>query len=503
MCLSGQNYEYDAKWAAEDYGLTMGRFVILGEMGNGWLWMMPAEKSEPLAQDYIDDMIEALTKPLTKKEAKPKQAKKGDYSSIKVDADSYGELVAEVNRIFGENKWTDGLGIVPPTREAVDWMLTGTSRSPDEYLATFEPRFGKATVEKVAINAVMAGALPEYLPVLIAGVEAMGYPEHRSIHYTAHNFGASVIVSGPIVDELGMNGLQYYLSSGNQATNTIGRAMNLCRINFGHLEIGKNEMSGGMIHGMYTGTTYAEAYKESPWPAFHVAQGFDQEDSCVTVSHVNGPPTATGGYQYSQTTIGGYMTTEEKIAQILEMTTKWREGAFSLPGVTRRDEDSPWEPLPWPSAIFTHHFNGYMIALSPDAAQELVDMGFETQEDLQQFFWESTLVPCSDLTEAEKESIAMRVEYTERGFGWMLESDFIPEEQLPMWKQCVEKGTGHVPYAYAPEAVKFIVCGPARTERMSPIVPAVEYWRDGKEVYGQNQVMTKKIHGATLTKAGR
>ena len=116
----------------------------------------------------FDAMVAALTKPLTPEEItpKPKEAEKPARVIFK------GSL-EEVNRFFYKRGWTDGLPVIPPTEEAVAEMLTGTDLPPDHLLGKLESRLGKATVEKIAVNAVMAGALPTYMPVLIAGTKLL------------------------------------------------------------------------------------------------------------------------------------------------------------------------------------------------------------------------------------------------------------------------------------------------------------------------------------------
>ena len=123
-------------------------------------------KSKPAISGVIDEIVAALTRPLTAEEEvsqSPKESEKPARIIFK------GNL-EEVNRFFYKRGWTDGLPIIPPTEEAVAEMLTGTDLPPDHLVAKLEPRLGKATVEKIAINAVMAGALPTYMPLLIAGV---------------------------------------------------------------------------------------------------------------------------------------------------------------------------------------------------------------------------------------------------------------------------------------------------------------------------------------------
>ena len=109
-----------------------------------------------------------------------------------------------INRLYRERRWGDGLPIVPPTAERVGRMLRHTPRAPAEVVATIAPGFGAATIERIAINAVLAGCDPEYLPILIAAVEAVAAPEFnlQGIQATTNPVAVWIIVNGPIARRL-------------------------------------------------------------------------------------------------------------------------------------------------------------------------------------------------------------------------------------------------------------------------------------------------------------
>src|SRR3989304_5574927 len=130
-----------------------------------------------------------------------------------------------INQLYRERRWSDGLPIVPPTAERVGRMLRHTRRAPDEVVATIAPGFGAATVERIAINAVLAGCDPEHLPVLIAATEAVAAPEFnlQGIQTTTNPAAVWLIVNGPIAAQLGMNAGINCLGQGNWANATLGR----------------------------------------------------------------------------------------------------------------------------------------------------------------------------------------------------------------------------------------------------------------------------------------
>ncbi len=229
------------------------------------------------------DIVAALTKPLTAEEKSPKQKEVEELSRIVFKGN-----LEEVNRFFYRRGWTDGLPIIPPTEEAVAEMLTGTDLPADRVVDKIIPRLGKATVEKIAINAVMAGALPTYMPVLITGVQAVMDPDSGFISYevSTGSFMPFWILNGAIRKDLNVNSGQGALSPGNIANATIGRAMGLIIKNIGGARNGIEDMGTLGNPGKYTMVT-AENEEESPWEPLHVERGFDKEDCTVTVSFPN------------------------------------------------------------------------------------------------------------------------------------------------------------------------------------------------------------------------
>jgi hypothetical protein len=182
-----------------------------------------------------------------------------------------------------EQGLTDGLPVVPPTPERVLRMLGGTRRDPGEVVAVVPPTMGPATVEKIAINAVMAGCRPEYLPVVIAAVEAV-CNDRFNIHgvlATTHFAGPVLIVNGPIRDRIGMNYRVNALGQGNRANATIGRALQLIVRNVGGGRPGEIDRAALGQPGQYT-FCFAEHEARSRWEPLHVERGFRADQSTVT-----------------------------------------------------------------------------------------------------------------------------------------------------------------------------------------------------------------------------
>ena len=179
--------------------------------------------------------------------------------------------------------FSDGLPVVAPTPERVLRMLGGTRRDAQELVSIVPPNMAPATVEKIAINAVLAGCRPEYLPVVIASLEAVCTDTFNAHGVWATTMGASpaLIVNGPIRDRIGMNYGLGALGQGNRANATIGRALRLVLRNVGGAKPGGTERSMQGSPAKFT-LSFAEWEERSPWTPLHLDRGYDLEQSVVT-----------------------------------------------------------------------------------------------------------------------------------------------------------------------------------------------------------------------------
>lgn len=197
--------------------------------------------------------------------------------------------VLDIIEQFYENGWTDGFPIVPPTEALVTAMLEASSRDPLEVLGIVPPRNGIATVESVAINAVMSGCKPEYMPVVLAAVEAL-LDERFDVHglqATSDPAAPMVVVSGPIVEEIGINHGPSLFGPGSRANATIGRTLRLVLINLGggHPDSGDKSTLGSPSKYSYC----IGVDVDTPWSPLHTEFGFDENDSCVMVYAADAP----------------------------------------------------------------------------------------------------------------------------------------------------------------------------------------------------------------------
>lgn len=232
--------------------------------------------------EVIDDIIAALTEPLTPDEAAvpvgpantPRVVAKGSFD--------------DVNKFFYQKRWAWGMPVKPPTEEAVREMLTGTDLPADHVVATIPPMMGKATVEKIAVNAVMAGCLPTHLPVIIAGVKALVDPRYWLEAYTCSvaSWAPLIMVNGRVRNDLGLCNGPTLLSPYQKGNAAIAGAIALIIMNIAGVKAGREDMAIFGHEGRF-GMCIAENEEDSPWEPLHVYYGLEKDDSAVTLSWPN------------------------------------------------------------------------------------------------------------------------------------------------------------------------------------------------------------------------
>src|SRR5215467_10220112 len=237
------------------------------------------ERNDPVSKrPLMQEIMEGLIGPLTEEDLKGVSFERTTPRLLEPDTEE------RLQELFIKNSWTDFLPIVLPTEERVARMLSGTSHPPDEVVGRLRPTSGREywefTVEKVAENAVMAGARPEYLPVILA-LAASGMSARSS---STTSFAVLAMVNGPIRKKIGMNCGIGALGPYNHANATIGRAWGLLSQN----------LQGGSVPGLtylgsqgnnyaYASLTFAENEERSPWVPFHVQHRFKSTDSAVSL----------------------------------------------------------------------------------------------------------------------------------------------------------------------------------------------------------------------------
>ena len=428
------------------------------------------ERARPMADKMLPEMISLLTKPVTAEERKPKPPADVTRHLTFFGNDTAAALEA-FNQKFLDNLWSDGLPLVPPTPERVAWMLAGTHRKPDEVLGALAPRNGKVTIEKIAINAVMAGAKPEYLPVIIAAVEGLADPKFDELHFgtSTGSFNLIVAVSGPITDMIGMNSGIGLFSYGNRANSSIGRAVRLALINFGHTWPGVNDMALLGRPNSHTFLVFAENQALSPWEPYRLSQGFAASDSIVTLSVTGGYASGTSSNIYGGGAVA-LVPPETILEQVARDIAKTRGGVAA--------DDAGAAMLAGNDQTVRSNYRKYFLIVNPEVAQELQERFGYSREGLQQKLFESASVPYEDLRERDIAAVQHAIDV-----------GYIPEAYRDQIKRQLQPG-GKVPMMSRPTDVHVVVAGgmPGYTMLMS-------YYRDG--VYFPVAHISKKIEDAT------
>lgn len=226
----------------------------------------------------MSEVIDALSKPLTQAETNPQIPVRPKRPRL-LEPDTEENL----HRMFLTNGWTDGLPIVLPTEERVAEMLSGTDHDPQDVVGrmsvTTHEEMKEYTVEKVAVNAVMAGARPEHLPVILA----IASTQHPAMPSSTGSYGSMAVVNGPVAQTIGMNSGVGAMGPFNYANSVIGRAWTLMSINFGDARAGETFMASIGNGLSFTNQCCAENEAKSPWQPFHVRKGFKASESTVSI----------------------------------------------------------------------------------------------------------------------------------------------------------------------------------------------------------------------------
>lgn len=306
-----------------------------------------------------------------------------------VEPDSEDNL----HQLFLDRHWTDTLPIVLPTEARVEEMLRHTSHKPNEVVGHMRPtnfrEFWEYDVEKVAVNAVMAGCKPEYFPVLLA-LASTGASARAS---TTSSAAAMCVVNGPIRHELGMNSGIGAMGPYNHANATIGRAWGLLSQNLqGGSEPGLTYLGSQGNNYAYTSITYAENEERSPWEPFHVQHGFQKDESTVS---------PFGGCRSTAFTLGIH----EKY---------WQEHVRNLL-----------------RGIDPHNPPCYV--LDPITARQFVDRGIPTKEALIDWTLENATMPAGEYWSYQliQNYVYPRATYGEEPYATMLKAR--PDELIPMF----------------------------------------------------------------------
>ncbi|MBI2908131.1 MAG: hypothetical protein HYX92_10825 [Chloroflexi bacterium] len=284
-------------------------------------------------------------------------------SELTSDRIKLPDSLEAVNDYLYEQCLTDGLPVVPPTAERVQAMLEYTDRDPGDVIADIAPLWAEGTVEKIAIQAVMAGCLPEYFPVVITGVQALA-DEAFDLYgrqATTNPIAPMALINGPIRHELDVNFGSGALGPGRRANATIGRALRLVMLNLGGGTPGVLDMSTMGQPAKY-GACIGENEEANPWEPFHVENGFPRETSVLSIIPITGTL--------------NILDTESKSAASLLRTLA---GSMAIQGTNNQF----FGGRDWP-----------MLCLCPEHAGMLAADGY-SKSDVRQYLWDHATIPLS------------------------------------------------------------------------------------------------------------
>jgi len=286
VSFTAEGFVKDARRSASAFGLPALPLAVVP---------LPFTNQSPeVIRRMVASALEQVVAGLTMPPAPPPDLpgpRPAEEESLVFEGSDLLDCADRMNRFFLERGWGDGFPLVPPTRGKVEWLLTGTRRRPNETVAVLEPGFGVATVEKIAINAVMAGCRPEHLPILLTAVKCLADPRIylRNKAMSTGPHAPLVLVNGPIARKVGLNSGVCALGPGapSYANTVIGRALRLVMMNIGHTYPGVSDMDTIGSPTKYS-LCVAENESASPWPPYSVEKGFPPDASTVTVHFVYG-----------------------------------------------------------------------------------------------------------------------------------------------------------------------------------------------------------------------
>jgi hypothetical protein len=357
-----------------------------------WILIPAAQRA---SGEWIDDTLKDRAR---EQGLLAKSPLAGDFPRHRVEVVRDRDPWRKVNDLFYARGWTDGLPIVPPTTGRVDEMLACSAFPRNHVIAELDPLKGQATVEKVAVNAVMAGCRPEYLPILISITGAIATPEFnlRGVQTTDENVAPLLIFSGPAAAQLDINSGFGALGPGWQANATLGRAVHLIMHNIGGGWPGAVSLAGLGQPGRYS-LCLAENAALNPWEPLHTELGCDAAGGCVVVMRAETAINVTGGL--------------EELASVMASAASH----FSI-----------------------MHGGKVAVVLAPYVARQLADQGWSK----------------SDVKRWLHDHARMRTEDWQRSWGFKA----LTSHQWPHWVSRAA-GKGAIPPVEKPDDITLIVAG--------------------------------------------
>jgi hypothetical protein len=404
-----QGFIKDALRSAENFGLpTLGMAVMPYPFTN-----QSPDRIKAMVEAGLDQVVHGLTEP-----PELRAGVDGGFTTVSdpvltFEGNDPLEAMEAMNLQFLEWRWSDGFPLVPATEDRVERMLKGTSRAPQDVIAYLEPGFGVATVEKIAANAVMAGCRPDHLPVLITAVRCISEPQIylRNKAMSTGPHAPLILVNGPIARKLNLNSGVCALGPGSSsyANTVIGRALRLVMMNVGYTYPGVSDMDTVGSPIKYS-MCVAENEEQSPWEPYHVEQGYDRDDSTVTVHFVYGTCELHDFQNWEpEKLVHGFATAACNLGQV--STGKWLIGRRADPRYRTEEKE--------------HHF----MIICPEHAQVLHQQGWDKRRVKEEMYRRARMT-FRDLMMVQ-EPKAFRVAHPELQWLWDSPDTLLPVVETP------------------------------------------------------------------------
>ncbi|NLT40176.1 MAG: hypothetical protein GXX89_06905 [Clostridiales bacterium] len=420
----------------------------------------------PVVAAVFDKIVSALTDPLTEEEKRSFEMQY-DYSNKVFTGSSIFEVNEKFQQYCEKNALSDGLAVLPPTPEAVEWMLTGTTYPRDKVIGLMYPKKGIATVEKIAISAVMAGARPEYLPVIITIIETITAKNFNQFHIV-NEILPVIFISGPIIKELGLNNKIGYLAPGHRINSTIGRAVLLCMINIGWRDMKIYSSPGGPGQpAAYANQIIVENQDESPWESWAEQNGYGPDESIVTACE------ETGRFGFATECMSN-ATFEERSANLSRLFSR-KGGIFTGFGMPTDGKDVR-----------------HMVVLHPTMAHQIANAGM-SKRDFIQYLYDQNVIDWDRMTPEQREALKAELEQ---------ENTTAHNKMYVLSPDDVKPGLHREPFS-VPEHVLVMVAGAGSGNSFVYQTVVGSTSSHAEEVEEPRPYMNKVIRGAALTKYGR
>ncbi|MFT4229549.1 MAG: hypothetical protein QM602_04595 [Microbacterium sp.] len=420
VTIVARGFEHDAETSAKVFGVPDLQYVVVPRVFTA----LTKEQAEAQVEPLVDEIIRLLTTDPA-----------GDRVFAGIDADAQAEkadaytfegdlveVIDEFNDFFVEREFGDGLPLYPATREKVDALVAALGKPADELLLTIPPAHGHGTVEKLAINAALAGVQPDEFPVVIAGLRAIQKcppPMNLSVLMSTGAFAPVLMVNGPIAKRLGINDGRDPLGPGskNRVGNRIGRAIGLSLRNLGYWIPGRMDLDTIGTARKFI-QVFGENEDESPWEPFHVTRGYRPDESTITVWHSVGEWDLGSNHGPSDVRIRSLASRTPTVTQVGHMT--------SILGGLQGNED------------------GVIYLLPPETAKIFTEAGL-SKDAVKRFLLHNVRPRISDVIQPLRDFRARGLLRPE--WEWVFE--LTPEEQR----------TQSIQAFFDPDAVQIVVAG--------------------------------------------